>query len=203
MSWISGKYAGVLSGLAGGIAGLAAMDYTTKTVSRVLERRSQGAQGGAQQGAARQGDSQPRGALEDRSVSLVGVQHEEGEPATEALARLGYRKLTGREPPREQKRRLGDRVHQGHGLLMAGLYGAVRQRYPGGSDTLAGAAYGVALWLLGDELAVPLLGLSDKPTAFPASVHVKALLGHIAYGATLGATAGGLRRLSERASAAA
>ena len=50
-----------------------------------------------------------------------------------------------------------------------------------------GALYGAALWLFGDELAVPLLGLSDKPTAYHPARHAHSLAQHLGYGFALAA----------------
>jgi hypothetical protein len=36
---------------------------------------------------------------------------------------------------------------------------------------------------LDDELAMPLLGLTDGPTAYPAELHAHGLAAHLAYGA--------------------
>jgi uncharacterized membrane protein YagU involved in acid resistance len=49
----------------------------------------------------------------------------------------------------------------------------------------AGSAYGAAVWLVGDEAVVPLLGLSKPPSQYPASTHAYALASHLVYGLTL------------------
>ena len=48
-----------------------------------------------------------------------------------------------------------------------------------------GGGYGAAVWLIGDEAVVPLLGLSKPPSQYPASTHVYALASHLVYGLTL------------------
>jgi putative membrane protein len=42
----------------------------------------------------------------------------------------------------------------------------------------------VVFWLVVDETAVPVLGLSKPPTDYPASTHVYALASHLVYGLT-------------------
>ena len=73
-------------------------------------------------------------------------------------------------------------------VLVASLYGLVR----GGRTHRVvrdGLLFGSGLWLLGDELAVPLLGLGDKPTAYHPTLHLQMLLAHLGFGvATAGAT---------------
>lgn len=55
-----------------------------------------------------------------------------------------------------------------------------------------GLGYGAAVWLLADELAVPALRLSSFGA--PLATHVRGLLAHLVYGATLD----GLMRLGRR-----
>lgn len=161
-------------GLAGGVAGVLAMNLLMKATKRLVR------------------EPDPLTPRDKRSMSLVGINHEPDESATQAVARITYRKLTGRRPSQRQKQALGTVIHWGYGLAMAGLYGALRARRLRRPDPLGGALFGAALWVIGDELLVPLLGLSDKPTQFPVSVHAHALAGHLAYGAATGAVTGAL-----------
>ncbi len=55
---------------------------------------------------------------------------------------------------------------------------------------LGGALFGAGLWLLGDELAVPLLGLSDRPTSYPVTSHLQSLAQHLGFGVATAATTG-------------
>jgi putative membrane protein len=48
----------------------------------------------------------------------------------------------------------------------------------------AGLPFGVAFWLVVDEGAVPLLGLSKGPMEYPLSTHAYALASHFVYGLT-------------------
>jgi uncharacterized membrane protein YagU involved in acid resistance len=126
--------------------------------------------------------------LTERTISLVGPQHRRDESSTDALGRLAYAKLTGREPSPAAKRALSWAVHIGYGLLVAAGYAALR----GGATRHAlrdGALFGTGLWLLGDEVAVPLLGLADKPTAYPPSRHAQSLAQHLGFGIATAATA--------------
>jgi hypothetical protein len=47
-----------------------------------------------------------------------------------------------------------------------------------------GLPFGFALWVLGDEIAVPALGLGKQPTEYSPEVHADALAAHFMYGAT-------------------
>jgi uncharacterized membrane protein YagU involved in acid resistance len=48
--------------------------------------------------------------------------------------------------------------------------------------------YGMALWLFGDEVAVPALGLGPPPTRIAARNHADYLGGHLVYGIALDIT---------------
>ena len=82
-----------------------------------------------------------------------------------------------------EKKVAGPAVHYTLGTGVGGLYGAAAELAP---DVTAGLGlpFGAAFWLVVDEGAVPLLGLSKGPTAYPVSTHVYALSSHFVYGAT-------------------
>lgn len=79
------------------------------------------------------------------------------------------------------------------GTGVGGLYGAVADVAPQ-VTTSAGLPFGTAFWLVVDETAVPLLGLSKPPTEYPASTHVYALASHLVYGLTAELVRRNLRR---------
>lgn len=135
----------------------------------------------------------PPHALDD--LSVAGPQHEQGEGSTAAAGRIAYEAATGEAPSSETKETLSYTVHWGYGLAMGGLYGLVRGRAPG-ADAAGGLAFGAALWLVGDELMVSLLGLAKGPTAFPPAQHAHRLGAHAAYGLTTAAAAQTLYALS-------
>jgi hypothetical protein len=56
----------------------------------------------------------------------------------------------------------------------------------GMNPLVAGILTGLVLWLLVDEGANALFGLTPPPTAYPRETHVRGLIGHLAYGGTLG-----------------
>ena len=67
--------------------------------------------------------------------------------------------------------------------VAGGLYGAAAEDWEA-VHVGAGAAFGAALWLTSDEIAVPLLKLSKPPQEYPLRVHAMALAAHLAYGFT-------------------
>lgn len=158
-----------VAGMIGGAAGTAAMDFYMKAIRK--------AAGG------RKSPGQPK----EHDVSLIGRKHQEGEPATAALGRLAYESIARREPDPETKTKLGEAVHWTYGVGQGALYGLVRGRAPK-ADLTGGLAYGAVLWLLGDEIALPLLGLAEGPKAYPAGLHAKAFGAHMVYGVATAAT---------------
>ena len=72
-------------------------------------------------------------------------------------------------------------VHYGLGVGPAVLYALLRRRVP-----LLGAGrgvvYGLLLFGINDELLNTALGFAGPPDAYPASAHVRGLVGHVTLG---------------------
>ena len=83
----------------------------------------------------------------------------------------------------KEKKIAGPAVHYVLGASVGGLYGAVAEMRPAVSIG-AGLPFGAVFWLVVDEGAVPVLGLSKGPLGYPVSTHVYALASHFVYGAT-------------------
>ena len=77
----------------------------------------------------------------------------------------------------------GTAVHYLLGTGVGGIYGAAAEVTPNVTAG-AGLPFGAVFWLVVDEGAVPLLGLSKGPTAYPLSLHAYALSSHFVYGLT-------------------
>lgn len=166
---MSDRWKGATLGYVAAAAGVIAMDYTQKALKKSL---------GGQQ---KQGEP-------DYSLSRVGRQHREGESSTAAIGRILYQKVAGKEPQADEtKQLLSTLVHWGYGLKVGGWYGLIRGKQEG-LDITGGLILGTALWLFGDELAVPMLGLSPGPKSFPVQLHARVLGAHLAYGAATAAT---------------
>jgi Protein of unknown function (DUF1440) len=82
-----------------------------------------------------------------------------------------------------EKKVAGPAVHYILGTGVGGLYGAAAEMAPKVTAG-KGLPFGAAFWLVVDEGAVPLLGLSKGPTAYTLSTHVYALSSHFVYGLT-------------------
>lgn len=166
------RWKGFMIGMLGSVAGLAAMRaYWQKVAPQVQETVNLG-------GVDAYPDSVD---LDD--VSIRGQQAEEGESSTSVVGRFLYETAVGKKLQSEEtKNLLSYLVHWGYGVLQGGLYGALNAGN-GRIPTLKnGAAFGTGLWLLGDELTVPALGLQEGPTATAPKTHINRLGAHLAYG---------------------
>jgi len=131
------------------------------------------------------------------TISLMGTHHEEGESSTAAMGRIAYRAIVGKAPESEETRTaLSYLVHWGYLMLTGGINGALRgpTDVP---DVTGGLALGLGVWLFGDELATPLLGVAKGPTAYPPALHAHAVAAHVAYGLNLSAATQALYRLTD------
>jgi hypothetical protein len=132
--------------------------------------------------------------LLSRALSNSDPHEGQGEDATVKTAKKISSRLLGHELSEEEKKTAGPVVHYAYGTGIGALYGGLAQKQ---EKTTAGfgTAYGAAAWVLGDEVAVPALGLGKKPTETPISQHLQFLAAHLVYGVTLE----GVRRLALKA----
>lgn len=106
---------------------------------------------------------------------------ESAEPATVQAAEAVSEGVIDHELTDDEKEWAGPAVHYTHGSLSAALYGALAEHEPAVARG-AGLPFGAALWLVADEGAVPALGLSEAPWAYPPSTHAYSLVSHLVYG---------------------
>src|SRR4030095_10015594 len=110
-------------------------------------------------------------------------ERDEQEPATVKAAEMISEKILGYQLAKEKKKIAGAAVHYTTGAASGAIYGAAAELAP--NVTIgAGIPFGTAVWLVVDETAVPLLGLSKGPTAYSLSTHIYALASHFVYGLT-------------------
>lgn len=162
---------GVLAGAIGGLAGAWAMNEfhaVSQGVSEAWKRSAHQPEKPQSQGQSEEDDATMKTA--DRLATLFTHRH-----------------LT-----KEQKKKAGPIVHYAYGALIGAVYGAIAEMAPLATKGI-GTAYGAAVWLGGDEIGVPALGLSKPPTEYPVSVHAKALASHLVYGASLDLVRRGVR----------
>jgi putative membrane protein len=109
--------------------------------------------------------------------------NEDAEDATMKTADRISEALQGRHLTKDEKKKAGPVVHYAFGALMGVVYGASVEANPV-ANALAGIPFGAILFAAADEVALPALGLSDKPAAYPLSTHLYGLVSHAVYGVT-------------------
>lgn len=115
-----------------------------------------------------------------------------GEDATMKAADLLACEILGRDLSHREKQQAGPFVHYGFGATMGGVYGLLSEYFPRARAGF-GLLFGAALFAVADEIMVPALGLSKKPSEFPLSTHANALASHFVYGMTTEAIRKGIR----------
>jgi hypothetical protein len=148
---------GLLAGIAGGLAGTWVMTQFQNTFNAIWNRESSG----------EQTDGRPK----------------EQEPATVKAAQALSKRVLGRTLSESEKDRAGMAMHYAFGTVSGGLYGVIVEAFPS-SAAGSGVLFGILLWAVGDEVAVPALGLSGPPSEYPLSIHAYALASHVVYGFT-------------------
>lgn len=108
---------------------------------------------------------------------------EKDEPATVKAAARISENVFGHQLTRDGKKIAGPAVHYTFGTLNGAVYGALAEASPG-ITAARGVLFGAGLWLIADEVAVPALGLSKSPAAYPPSTHLYSLTSHLVYGFT-------------------
>jgi uncharacterized membrane protein YagU involved in acid resistance len=161
---------GIVAGFAGGLVASWTMNQFQAAWTRLAENTEK--PHGAQSMQPAQGSSgdQSQDAQEDDDATVK---------AAEAISEGVF----DHELQESEKRPAGAVVHYAFGTASGAMYGVLAEVAPQ-VTTAAGIPFGAAVWLLADEVSVPLLGLSKGPTAYPLSTHVYSFASHLVYGAT-------------------
>ncbi|MBW3535313.1 MAG: hypothetical protein KY453_08880 [Gemmatimonadetes bacterium] len=183
-------------GMAGGVLGTMAMNRFWQALAAALpdDEEAERAEEQRRESSGDGPDTEEReGPLDD--ISVVGPFNREEESAPETMGRVAYTKLYGEEPSDETRGTRATEIHWATGLALGGLYGLLRGDARDGLDLGGGLLFGAGAWLMNDEVLVPMLGLSDGPTAQEPAEHVKALGAHVVYGLATAAATQALERV--------
>jgi putative membrane protein len=116
----------------------------------------------------------------------------EGDDAAMEAAERVAEAVTDRPLTQEAKAEWGGpAAHYAFGMAAGALYGMARetQHAPGG------AAFGAELWVIADQVGLPMVGLTPWPLAsYPAATNAQHLAAHIVYGVTTALVFTGVRR---------
>lgn len=115
--------------------------------------------------------------------SFGGRKSGRSKPTTVKVADLVSKKITGHRIPRGKQELAGEAVHYAMGATSGAVYGLVSELTP--LATFGdGLVFGSAVFVLADEVSLPLLGLSKSPGKIPWLTHVYAFASHLVYGWT-------------------
>jgi len=162
----------VWKGLAAGLIGGLVASWTMNRFQDVWSTVAKGAQ-------TRQGNQE----TSDTQESEFGSKPEVPDDTTMKAASAVSEGVFGHKLTQSEKKIGGTAVHYVLGTGVGGLYGAAAEMSPNVTAG-AGLPFGAVFWLVVDEGAVPLLGLSEGPMEYPLSVHAYALSSHFVYGLT-------------------
>lgn len=168
----------VLKGLAAGLIGGLVASWTMNRFQDVWIKLAGSPSSGAEPRQQAEGQESGQGLQQAQKKS-----DEEQDDATVKTASAISEGLFDHKLTKSEKEIAGPIVHYAFGTSVGGLYGAAAELAPEVARG-AGLPFGAAFWLVADETALPLLGLSKGPTAYPVSTHVYALASHFVYGLT-------------------
>ena len=173
---------GIIVGAIGGLAGTSAMNEAQRAWTHAVDG---------------QAPESPAGKHDARDWQ----ERSEGQNSNEIAAQFLATPIAGRPLERNELAIASTVTHYTFGAAMGALYGAyVGRRVRHGT----GIGFGLAVWLLADEIAMPLLGLSGSTLRRPLEKHLQSLAAHVVFGMTTEAARSALeRQLQESGSQAA
>jgi putative membrane protein len=169
---------GIIAGAIGGAAGTWAMSE-------------------AQRGWTRLVDGQPPESAAGKHDARDWQERSEGQNSNEIAAQVVARTVMGRRLDRDELAVGAALMHYTFGTAMGVLYGAYAGKK---SHAGTGMAFGLAVWLFADEIAMPLLGLSDSTLRRPPEKHAQSAMSHIVFGVATELTRHAVEQLSEPSS---
>lgn len=108
-------------------------------------------------------------------------EREEGRNANELAAQAVATPILGRRLTREELTVAAPLAHFGFGAAVGAIHGAVSRADDDFSFQRA-AAFGATVWLLADEIAMPLLRLSRPTTERAVERHLQSFVSHMVFG---------------------
>jgi putative membrane protein len=171
---LSGVMAGCLGGFIATWIMNAAQTAAVQVADQLETQQAQTPQGAR---TVAVGEGRGAGPLENAQEATV---------ATKRTATAVSRGLFGHELSDEERAVVAGVIPLAFGTLVGGIYGALTEYFPFVSVG-HGTAYGTAVWLGAEELAMPGLKLSKPVRDMAWSAHATGLAGHLVYGFALDA----------------
>ena len=152
----------IVAGALGGLAGTWAMNEAQRAWTYAVD-------GEAPESAAGKHDARD---WQERS---------EGQNSNEIASQEVATHVLGRSLDRSELATAAMLLHYTFGAAVGAFYGAYAERR---LRVGAGMKFGLAVWLLADEIAMPLLGLSDSTLRRPLEKRLQSVAAHIVFGVT-------------------
>jgi len=149
----------VIGGLVGGLLASYAMEHFQRALGRISPDLGGAPGGGGQQ-----------------------YRKPQSEPSTYVAADAAATAITGSPLHPAKKPAAGAAIHYAFGAVVGAIYGAAAAQ---NDEVTAGGGlpFGVSVWLIADEMGMPMLGLAEPPTDYPLRDHATTLASHLIYGA--------------------
>src|SRR5215203_3963950 len=103
------------------------------------------------------------------------------EPGSMQVAEAVARPVLGRRLRDSEKEWAGPLVHYTFGASVGALYGAAAE-IDRTTTRGAGIPYGIAVWLIADEIGMHAAGFASHPADYPVSRHAATLATHMVFG---------------------
>jgi putative membrane protein len=157
-----GKNRAILVGVLGGLAGTLAMNYAQRAWTRAADGEAPRSAGG-------------------KHDARDWQEREEGRNSNELAAQAIAAAIVGRRLTYGELTVAAPLVHYTFGAALGACYGGcVRTERQG--VVRRGSAFGATVWLLADEIAMPLLRLSRPTLERALEKHLQSFAAHIVFG---------------------
>jgi hypothetical protein len=151
----------VVAGVLGGLAGTLAMNYAQRLWTRAV-------------------DGEPPQSAGGKHDARDWQEREEGRNANELAAQAIATGILGRPLTRRGLAVAAPLAHFTFGAAVGAIHGAVSGSR--GFSVTRGAAFGATVWLVADEIAMPLLRLSRPTSRRSVERHLQSFGSHIVFG---------------------
>jgi putative membrane protein len=152
----------ILAGVLGGLGGTLAMNYAQRLWTQAA-------------------DGDPPRSAGGKHDARDWQEREEGRNANELAAQAIATTVRGRPLSYQELRVAAPLAHYSFGAALGAIYGGFSSDERPYLFT-RGASFGAAVWLLADEVAMPLLHLSRPTTERALEKHLQSFVAHIVFG---------------------
>jgi putative membrane protein len=153
---------GALAGALGGLLGSLAMSYAQRLWTLAADGQAPRSAGG-------------------KHDAREWQERTEGRNSNELAAQAIATRVAGRALTSDELKVAAPMAHYAFGTAVGAAYGvlvASMREHP----VIQGAAFGTAVWIVADEIAMPLLDLSGPPSERPLETHLQSLAAHLVFG---------------------